>query len=68
MTDLLVSEVMDGITGCGVRCGIIGEVGCSSPLSAAEQRSLAAAVKAQERTGIFAPLLTKNSKTYIWCS
>ncbi|XP_064405366.1 phosphotriesterase-related protein-like [Halichondria panicea] len=56
MRDHLVCEVMEGIGGVGgVRCGLIGEVGCSHPLTHHETRSLQAAAAAQQMTG--APLM-----------
>ncbi len=52
MRDFLVGEVMTGIGGeGGVRCGLIGEVGCSHPLTHHEIRSLQAAAAAQKITG-----------------
>ena len=52
MRDHLVCEVMEGIGGVGgVRCGLIGEVGCSHPLTHHETRSLQAAAAAQQITG-----------------
>lgn len=51
MCDFLVGEVLNGIGGSGVRCGLIGEVGCSYPLTYNEKKSLEAAVKAQQRIG-----------------
>ncbi len=43
---------MERISGSGgVRCGIIGEVGCSSPLFNMECKSLRASVAAQKMTG-----------------
>ncbi len=48
----MVSEVTSGIEGSGgVRCGIIGEMGCSHPLTPDEEKSLRAAALAQQRTG-----------------
>ena len=35
-----------------MRCGVIGEVGCSWPLAASERRSLQAAALAQKETGV----------------
>ncbi len=51
IASLLVSEILDGISGCGVRCGIIGEVGCSWPLCDSERKSLLASVQAHRKTG-----------------
>jgi phosphotriesterase-related protein len=44
-------QLRDGAWGTPIRCGIIGEVGCSWPLTAFERRSLAAAAIAARRTG-----------------
>ena len=49
--ELLICEIVDGIGESGVRCGLIGEVGCSSPLTENERKSLKAAAIAQQRTG-----------------
>ena len=44
-------EIEVGIDGCGVRCGVIGEIGCSYPLMDVEKRALQAAAMAQTKTG-----------------
>ena len=44
-------EIEVGIGGCGVRCGVIGEIGCSYPLMDVEKRALQAAASAQTKTG-----------------
>ena len=49
--DFMVKEILHGIGDSGVRCGIIGEVGCSWPLADSEKRSLQAAALAQQETG-----------------
>ena len=54
MADFMVGEVVKGVGGSGgsgVRCGIIGEIGCSWPLGDTERRSLQAAALAQKETG-----------------
>ena len=51
MASVYIKEVIQGIEGTDVRCGIIGEIGCSAPLTDAEIRSLQAAAIAQRRTG-----------------
>lgn len=52
ISDILVSEIRDGIEGSGgVRCGVIGEMGCSYPLTAMEEKCLKAAALAQQKTG-----------------
>lgn len=49
----LVNEIQEGIPGSGgVRCGLIGEMGCSYPLAQTEEKSLKAAALAQKKTGI----------------
>ena len=50
--EFLIREIVDGIGETGVRCGLIGEMGCSSPLTDNEKKSLKAAALAQKRTGI----------------
>jgi phosphotriesterase-related protein len=55
IVDEIVRDVLDGVGVSGVRAGIIGEVGCSWPLTANERKVLRAAGRAQRRTG--APLL-----------
>lgn len=51
----IVSDVLIGVEGTGVRAGIIGEVGCSYPLAPNERKVLRASGRAQMMTG--APLL-----------
>jgi phosphotriesterase-related protein len=50
----IVREVTDGVGNTGIRAGIIGEIGCSEPLTENERKALRAAAAAQQRTG--APL------------
>jgi phosphotriesterase-related protein len=47
----LIRELDDGIDATAVRAGIIGEVGCSWPLTDRERVSLTAAAIAQQHTG-----------------
>ncbi len=49
LAEAIVSRLTDGAG--GVRCGIIGEIGCSWPLTDFERRSLEAAAIAQRATG-----------------
>lgn len=51
LADLMVEQIGEGAWGTAVRCGIIGEIGCSWPLTDFERRSLRAAARAQLRTG-----------------
>ena len=55
MADFMVKEIVEGVGDEGIRCGVIGEVGCSYPLTDLEKKSLQAAAIAQKRTG--APLI-----------
>lgn len=51
----ILKEVFEGVDGTGIRAGIIGEVGCSWPLTANERKVLRASGRAQQLTG--APLI-----------
>ena len=51
----IVEDVTEGVDGTGIRSGIIGEVGCSWPLTDNERKVLRASGRAQLATG--APLL-----------
>ncbi|KYQ90530.1 phosphotriesterase-related protein [Tieghemostelium lacteum] len=52
MEDEIVKQVLEGVDGSGIKAGIIGEVGCSWPLSENEKKSLRASARAQKRTGV----------------
>lgn len=47
----IISEIQDGVSGSGIRPGIIGEIGCSWPLHEREKKSLRASALAQQETG-----------------
>lgn len=47
----IVHDVLEGVGTTGVRAGIIGELGCSWPLTPNEAKVLRAAAKAQHRCG-----------------
>ncbi|THV17412.1 aryldialkylphosphatase [Rhizobium rhizophilum] len=49
--EIMVAQLTEGAWGTDVRCGIIGEIGCSWPLTLFEMRSLQAAALAQRQTG-----------------
>jgi len=51
----IVRDVTEGVDGTSIRSGIIGEVGCSWPLTDNERKVLRASARAQRITG--APLL-----------
>jgi phosphotriesterase-related protein len=48
----MISEITVGVTGTGIKAGIIGEIGCSWPLAEAERKVLEAAAIAQSQTGM----------------
>ena len=50
IADQIVEEAIIGIDGTGIRIGLIGEIGVSGDFTAAEQKSLCAAARAQMRT------------------
>lgn len=47
----IIEDIQDGVDGTGIRAGIIGEVGCTWPITENERKSLAAAAIAQRETG-----------------
>ena len=47
----IIEDVTEGADGTGVRAGIIGEVGCTWPLTDNERKSLRASAAAQRETG-----------------
>ncbi|MBA7680101.1 Phosphotriesterase homology protein [subsurface metagenome] len=47
----IVRDIMVGVDNTGVRAGIIGEIGCSVPLTENEKKILRASAAAQQRTG-----------------
>jgi len=51
----IVREVTEDVADTGIRAGIIGEIGCSWPLTRNEEKVLRAAANAQRQTG--APLM-----------
>jgi phosphotriesterase-related protein len=55
LADQIVRDIVEGVGHTGVRAGVIGEVGCSWPLTPNERKVLRASGRAQRRTG--APLL-----------
>ncbi|MGF9693956.1 hypothetical protein AAIH46_14175 [Rhizobium sp. 0TCS1.26] len=51
LTEIIVSQLVEGAWGTDVCCGIIGEIGCSWPLTPFERWSLQAGARAQVQTG-----------------
>ncbi|XP_075067325.1 N-acetyltaurine hydrolase [Mixophyes fleayi] len=51
LTEVLVNEVLQGADGTDIKCGIIGEIGCSWPLTDSEKKILQATAEAQTQLG-----------------
>ena len=51
VTEEIVRDIMVGVGDTGVCAGIIGEIGCSTPLEESERKVLRASAVAQQRTG-----------------
>jgi len=52
ITEEIVRDIMVGVGDTGVRAGIIGEIGCGTPLKDSERKVLRASAAAQRRTGV----------------
>lgn len=52
MVDYMIKEITVGIEGTTAKAGIIGEIGCSWPLTDFEKTGLKAAAICQKETGI----------------
>lgn len=51
LTDIIISEVLHGADGTDIRCGVIGEIGTSWPITASETKVLRASAHAQAQLG-----------------
>ncbi|XP_078478419.1 N-acetyltaurine hydrolase isoform X2 [Lampetra planeri] len=51
LTDVIVSEVLHGADGTDIRCGVIGEIGTSWPITDSEKKVLKATAYAQAQLG-----------------
>ncbi|XP_053569961.1 phosphotriesterase-related protein [Bombina bombina] len=51
LTKVLVNEVLVGADGTNIKCGVIGEIGCSWPLTESEKKILQATAEAQCELG-----------------
>ncbi|XP_056149610.1 phosphotriesterase-related protein [Lampris incognitus] len=51
LTDIIVSEVLHGADGTDIRCGVIGEIGTSWPITESERKVLRATAHAQAQLG-----------------
>ena len=47
----IIEDIEEGVDGTGIRAGIIGEIGCTWPLTDNERKSLRASAIAQRETG-----------------
>ncbi|XP_037591233.1 phosphotriesterase-related protein-like [Cebus imitator] len=51
LTDVLMNEILHGADGTSIECGIIGEIGCSWPLTESERKVFQATAHAQAQLG-----------------
>ncbi|XP_061111601.1 phosphotriesterase-related protein [Conger conger] len=51
LTDIMVSEVLHGADGTDIKCGVIGEIGMSWPMTDSEKKVLKATAHAQTELG-----------------
>ncbi|XP_021444803.2 phosphotriesterase-related protein isoform X2 [Oncorhynchus mykiss] len=51
LTDIIISEILHGADGTEIRCGVIGEIGCSWPITDSEKKVLQATAHAQTELG-----------------
>ncbi|NXS36448.1 PTER protein, partial [Pomatostomus ruficeps] len=51
LTRIIVDEVLKGADGTNIKCGVVGEIGCSWPLTPSEHRVLQATAQAQSQLG-----------------
>jgi phosphotriesterase-related protein len=52
ITEEIVKDIVVGVGNSQVRAGIIGEIGCSTPLQETERKVLLASAEAQRQTGV----------------
>ncbi|KAM9303068.1 N-acetyltaurine hydrolase isoform 2-T2 [Morus bassanus] len=51
LTGVIVDEILNGADGTNIKCGVVGEIGCSWPLTQSEHRVLQATAQAQSQLG-----------------
>ncbi|KAL8165126.1 UNVERIFIED_CONTAM: hypothetical protein K2H54_030020 [Gekko kuhli] len=51
LAEVIVNEVTNGADGTSIKCGVIGEIGCSWPLTESENKVLQATAHAQSQLG-----------------
>jgi phosphotriesterase-related protein len=52
MTDGLIQDITVGVDDSGIKAGVIGEIGCSAPLTQNERKVLRCCAAAQRQTGV----------------
>ncbi|XP_069770367.1 phosphotriesterase-related protein isoform X2 [Narcine bancroftii] len=51
LTNILMNEILNGADGTDIKCGVIGEIGCSWPITESERKVLQATAEAQTQLG-----------------
>ncbi|XP_009079885.1 PREDICTED: phosphotriesterase-related protein isoform X2 [Acanthisitta chloris] len=51
LTGIIVNEILNGADGTNIKCGVVGEIGCSWPLTQSEHIVLQATAQAQSQLG-----------------
>uniref|UniRef100_F6Y8J3 N-acetyltaurine hydrolase n=1 Tax=Monodelphis domestica TaxID=13616 RepID=F6Y8J3_MONDO len=51
LTEIITNEILHGADGTDIKCGVIGEIGCSWPLTESENKVLQATAHAQSQLG-----------------
>ncbi|XP_044539953.1 phosphotriesterase-related protein [Gracilinanus agilis] len=51
LTEVITNEILQGADGTDIKCGVIGEIGCSWPLTESENKVLQATAHAQSQLG-----------------
>ncbi|XP_043823612.1 phosphotriesterase-related protein isoform X1 [Dromiciops gliroides] len=51
LTDIFINEILHGADSTNIKCGVIGEIGCSWPLTESEKKVLQATAHAQSQLG-----------------
>ncbi|NXH11656.1 PTER protein, partial [Bucco capensis] len=61
LTGILIDEMLSGADGTNIKCGVLGEIGCSWPLTESEHRVLQATAQAQAQLGC--PVITHPGRS-----
>ena len=62
LTERFISEVNSGLDGTSIKAGIIGEIGCSWPITSFEKKAIFAAASAAHKTGVALSIHPGRSK------